>query len=821
MDITAYPKMSWLVFAALACVFFVVSAPAFSQILKIPGNETPKTEAPEDTALTSIEIADLPAVYLTTTELIDDVEGRLFADSTLLEVIEPIQSAGVRVDTLFMRSGELLASNPTLRTLHSLQSDWQGLIGDFDEWRNSLSKRIAAIGLEVNELVRLKQTWQMTGARAGQDRLPGEVVSAIAQTIADIEATENALYERRNQLLLIQYRVVDLEARCRNSVDIASAEVERVRERLLVADAAPLWSKAAVSEADEGIGRKVLSTLTDHVRSLRAYIESNRARVGVHLAIFIVSIILIALLGRYAVDHSEGDPVMAGAAEILRQPIPAAVLISILIDTAIHTHPPSAWTLALDLLLLIPLLALLPRLAGPRLPPAIYIIAAVYLLDSTFDVLPQHSFTGRLLKLGIKITLIITAIWLMRGLYLAKGQAPGNRRKLATLALGVVTGLLVASAVAGVIGNVSLGTVLFEGTVGSVYLGILVWLGVVVLRNIVTVILKTGVIRSTNLVRKHGEGLRLGILTIFNIAGMFVWFVITLDGFKVLDPIYDGIKRALASSFRVGDLEIATGDIVLFIFIIWLSFLISRFLRAILREEVYPRVRLAHGVPMAVDKLAHYVILLTGFFFALGAAGIDLNRFTLLAGALGVGIGFGLQNIVSNLVSGIIVLFERPVQTGDKVKIGTIEGEIKRIGLRATVVRTWEGSEVMVPNSRLVLDEVTNWTLSDQLRRMEIQVGVAYGSDTEKVSELLLKVAKDHRHVLDYPESYVLFTNFGDSSLQFSLRAWVGRFGDYLRVRSDLTAAVNKTLAEAGITIPFPQRDVHVNPGESATGETT
>ena len=197
------------------------------------------------------------------------------------------------------------------------------------------------------------------------------------------------------------------------------------------------------------------------------------------------------------------------------------------------------------------------------------------------------------------------------------------------------------------------------------------------------------------------------------------------------------IERGLADA----ELEVRPGDIVLFLVIVWLSFLISKILRAILREEVFPRVRVAHGVPMAIDKLAHYAILLIGFFLALGAAGIDLNRFTLLAGAVGVGIGFGLQNIVSNIVSGIIILFERPVQIGDKVRIGTNDGEIRSIGLRATVVRTWEGAEVIVPNSRLVLDEVTNWTLSDQTRRVDILVGVAYGSDTDKVTELLLKAS--------------------------------------------------------------------------------
>jgi small-conductance mechanosensitive channel len=375
------------------------------------------------------------------------------------------------------------------------------------------------------------------------------------------------------------------------------------------------------------------------------------------------------------------------------------------------------------------------------------------------------------------------------------------------------------SVVAGLVGNVGLADLLLDGTIESAYLGLLTWLAVMVLRAVTTVILDTGARPMIRLARKHREGLRRRIFRALTVAGFIIWVVVTLDSFKILEPAYSGIRAALASTLRLGSFEIATGGIVLFLFTIWLSFLISRIVGAVLKESVYPRVRLPRGAPMAISKLTHFAILVIGFSVALAAAGLDLNRFTLLAGALGVGLGFGLQNIVSNLVSGIMVLLERPVQIGDKVRIGTNEGEIRNIGLRASVIRTWEGAEVIIPNSRLVLDEVTNWTMSDQQRRIEIQVGIAYGSDTDKASDLLLALARDHEDVLEQPEPYVIFSSFEDSSLKFSLRAWIGRFGDYLRVRSELTAAVNKALAEAGITIPFPQQDVHLRSGDAGSAE--
>jgi small-conductance mechanosensitive channel len=186
-----------------------------------------------------------------------------------------------------------------------------------------------------------------------------------------------------------------------------------------------------------------------------------------------------------------------------------------------------------------------------------------------------------------------------------------------------------------------------------------------------------------------------------------------------------------------------------------------------------------------------------------------MSRFTLLAGAFGVGLGFGLQNVVNNFVSGLILIFERPIQVEDVVEVGGIQGRVKRIGIRASTVRTWSGAEVIVPNGDLISQQVTNWTLSDRLRRMEVAVGVKYGTDPQRVIDLLLETVTRHPDVLDDPEPVALFQGFGASSLDFVVRAWTAG-ESWWTVNSDLTVAVNNALKEADIEIPFPQRDLHL-----------
>jgi small-conductance mechanosensitive channel len=240
------------------------------------------------------------------------------------------------------------------------------------------------------------------------------------------------------------------------------------------------------------------------------------------------------------------------------------------------------------------------------------------------------------------------------------------------------------------------------------------------------------------------------------------------------------------------------------------AFLVSRLLRFVLEEDVYPRVGLGRGVPYAISSLLHYVILFGGFVLAVFAMGVDLTRVTILAGAFGVGIGFGLQNVVNNFVSGLIMLFERPMKVGDTVQVADVIGSVQRIGIRSSTLRTYEGAEVVVPNATLISERLTNWTLSNTRRRIDLKLGVAYGTDPHKLIELLLSVARSHRAVLAYPAPAALFLGFGESSLDFELRCWTESFDDWINIRSQLALEVHRQLADAGIEVPFPQRVLHV-----------
>jgi small-conductance mechanosensitive channel len=263
----------------------------------------------------------------------------------------------------------------------------------------------------------------------------------------------------------------------------------------------------------------------------------------------------------------------------------------------------------------------------------------------------------------------------------------------------------------------------------------------------------------------------------------------------------------------VGALSISIGGVLAFVLTLVASLWTARIVSAVFEEDIFPRAKLPRGIPYALSALTRYAVYSLGFLLALAAAGVEIGQLTIMLGGLSVGIGLGLQDVVKNFAAGLTLLFERRVHVGDAVQIPSIGvfGRVIAIGMRATLVRAWDGAEVVMPNSDLVSGAVTNWTLSDRLRRIEVPVGVAYGTDPDRVVTLLLEAAAANENLLEAPPPMAIFKGFGESSLDFLLRAWTDI--DYDRtvgLTSEVALGVHRALREAGIPIPFPQRDLHL-----------
>jgi potassium-dependent mechanosensitive channel len=275
------------------------------------------------------------------------------------------------------------------------------------------------------------------------------------------------------------------------------------------------------------------------------------------------------------------------------------------------------------------------------------------------------------------------------------------------------------------------------------------------------------------------------------LGALWVWLV--LGRFELLDPVRSALQSVLGAQLRVGELDLAVSRLVGFALVVAGVYLVTRLVVTLLEEDVYSRMTLPRGVPYALSTLTRYGLLLVGFLLALGTLGLDLTRLTVLLSALGLGIGFGLQQIMNNFVSGLILLFERPVKVGDSIQLGDLGGDVLRIGMRSSTLRTPQGAEVIVPNSKIIEEKVTNWTLSDRGRRIDLDVGVTGDNDPEQIIALLLKVARGDPRVSDIPAPSALLIRFDETSADFQLRVWTDE-GDWTPLRSDLAVALQRAL---------------------------
>lgn len=306
-----------------------------------------------------------------------------------------------------------------------------------------------------------------------------------------------------------------------------------------------------------------------------------------------------------------------------------------------------------------------------------------------------------------------------------------------------------------------------------------------------------------------------------------VLVIVVVIAFLKNFSLYTSTKDAFFEFFNtpriLGDLTFTYGGIALFILVLYLASKLSSTVKFLAEDKSYYKSR-KETANIAV--IIRFFLVTVGFMLALLVSGIPIDRITIILGALSVGIGFGLQNVVNNLISGIILIFERPIQTGDLVEVQQYTGFIKDIGIRSSVIRTYDGAEVIVPNGNLVSQEVINWTLSNRQRRVEMRVGVAYGSKVEDVIELITKVLKAHDKVENYPPPAVLLDGFGDSSVDFRCLIWTVDIDNWLSIKSQLSTSIYNALNEANITIPFPQVDLHVvswdaenKPGDNANSD--
>jgi small-conductance mechanosensitive channel len=276
-----------------------------------------------------------------------------------------------------------------------------------------------------------------------------------------------------------------------------------------------------------------------------------------------------------------------------------------------------------------------------------------------------------------------------------------------------------------------------------------------------------------------------------------------------MDVVASLVRTVYGFSFSIGSIRLSVHGVFFSLVILFVTYLFTRTARHVLNDKVLDHRTLERGLKDSIVTVSSYLIWALGIVLALSVLGVNTTSLAVVFGALSIGIGFGLQNIFNNFISGLILLFERPIQVGDYVEVNGVWAEVKKINVRATVVQTFDNASLIIPNSDFISQQVTNWSFKDPRMRRHVDIGVAYGSDVERVRATLLEIADAVSGVLKYPHPDVIFLDHGDSALVFRLRYWT-HVDNYFSTSTAIRFAIDRRFRELGIEIPFPQRDLHI-----------
>ena len=766
------------------------------------------TPTPAPTAIPAAEISNQAAstaAMLRTASKAGEVLDEVAA------IEEVFENERQHLDELSLETSRRLEIDGPASVLEETEKTWKRIDSRLSEWQETLTARAEAIDLLLLQISEQRTIWELTLASADEEDLPPEVRQEVVDTLESIRESDRAIRAGRDAVLTLQSRVSKSKAVVAETLAVQREEILKRRRGIVGIDSPMLWNAFSVPGVDGGPSDQVSAMWERNSQTVREYALENASKQLRHLAFVIGLAVALVLLRRKAALWAQQDRSLDRTVRVLDRPLSASLIITVLFGDLLHPGAPSAWLDVLGLVLLFALLRVLPLMVPGALQPIAYLLALLFFLEQAMRLAPDGNLIDRLLLLALSLTASAVCWWVERKLSEQSLIETDGWRRATRFGNRLALGAFGVGTVANIFGVVGFATLVTEGTLRSVFSAILIWVAAVLLRAVIRVVLLTQTAKKLAVVRLHAEAVRSTFFKIITWGAVLAWVIWTLEDFKLLDGATQWVRNGLETEISFGQFTWVPGTVLLFVLVVWLSFKLSQLIRFGLETDFMPRLDLPRGVPGAVSKVTHYVIVVVGVMIAATAAGLDFSRINLIIGALGVGIGFGLQNVVNNFVSGLILLFERPVRVDDRVEVGQLSGVVTDIGMRASVVRTWQGAEVIVPNANLISSEVINWTLSDDSHRMEISVGVAYGTDPQRVLELLVSVAKEHPEVSRVPEPMALFLGFGDSSLDFELRAWTGT--DFVQVASDLRVAVNQTLADAGIEIPFPQRDLHVRSG--------
>ena len=737
------------------------------------------------------------------TQIINNIKEilRRGFDTTVLESALPETEMNIQnIQTNYQQNQQLL----NLRNLNIIKSILFNHSQQLKKWQEMLigyTTEMMQINAKLNLIIR-----DSTFSYLPHDTLISNTYKK--QLLIFTEKWGKADSSNKTILLKIenlQTRVANAYLTCTELTNETNYRIKNFSRQLALPEENPLWSSVTKNKND-GFLQVMENSAKIAYRILSSYLMNKRNT--------IIIILLITLLLGYTTQgvakklaKNPLSLVQEKAPTIAHYPILATLLIVGALSPFFSQEEPASFTLCIWLLVTTLYTYLFTKNKSIQLNTEWWVMILFFILFSGFNLLIQTTQAERwihLLMVGASLTLGLSLLRKHHQIIIHAGFP-------VRLVILIFIGLNIISVIFNIIGSF----ILAKYFAASAITGLLT---ARILYSLIDLVMETIWVYEAqyrnSLITNYKadlEALNKKLKTFITGFAGIVWLIILSRNLNIYDIFFDGIANFLMKERILGNMHFSFFSILIFIGIIWISNVLAKSLQLIFGDTANSSSQKdTHSAKGgSILLLARIGILALGIILAFIASGIPLDKLTIIIGALGVGIGFGLQNVVNNLVSGLILAFERPVRVGDTIEVNTRQGIVKEIGIRSTKIITAEGSEVIIPNGDLLSQHIINWTQNSAYRRVEIILGVGYQSSLREVEKIILGILNEHAQVQTRPTPLVLTHSFADSSVQVRILFWTNH-ENWVAIKSDILQAIHQLFQENNIQIPFPQQDVHI-----------
>jgi small-conductance mechanosensitive channel len=729
----------------------------------------------------------------------------------IIDSLFPAYSLFIQEQKIAARN--FIKANPNRQKVDNLIKKWNGFNDHLSRWQSEVNDLVAK-NVTMTEAISFdEKTWKLTYEEAIKENVPNLLLVQIKKTWNEINNIKKLIIKQSNGFLKLETKINNEKTIVNDVIDDLNVLKNSNVYDLFYLRHVPLWKETFVNKKSRKIRiKEQRQTFSKDIAGSIDYWNNNLSSIYLYILIIAFIVFLSVFLKRVFIKYpfnDENAELQRSKEVIVDNSLADIVFLSLFVANIFFANPPMLLANILFLATLIAALPIVWQFLYKRFKKVLFFIVLFYILDNAKTFIWFTSGQYRLYIL-FEALLVILVLFIFTYPYLKTRKMKIGKFGLILIRLTpILYALSLISVISNILGytnltDLTLKIVTRSGEITVVFYAILVIAG-----GISTGLIHYHFSKKKSYNKATKLKIELKALKIIKIVAIIAYSIIFLKMIDVYKPLIAWLTDMLSEPYKMGSITFTIGSILTFLLILAGSFILTSFISFIIDGDSFKVLKLPKGVPAAISLVIRYFIIAFGFVLALSALGIEFSKFNLMAGALGIGIGFGLQTIISNFVSGLILVFERPILVGDTVEVNNLLGKVSNIGVRASNIRTFDGAEVVVPNNNLISNDLINWTLSDNVKRVEILIGTTYGSDPNQILKILTEVATECEYALKDPVPHALFSEFGDSSLNFILRFWV-HYENNVQSKSDVSIGIYNKFKKEGIEIPFPQQDVYI-----------